>query len=53
MHARDKFIFGLDSDIIRTELLKTHLKSDGRPKTVSDVAAEAKALETANCPESQ
>lgn len=47
MHARDKFIFGLDSDIIRTELLKTHLKSDGRPKTVSDVAAEAKALETA------
>jgi len=47
MHARDKFIFGLDSDIIRTELLKTHLKSDGSAKTMSDVASEAKALETA------
>lgn len=47
MHARDKFIFGLDSDIIRTELLKTHLKSDGSAKMLSDVAAEAKALETA------
>jgi len=47
MHARDKFIFGLDCDIIRTELLKTHLKSDGSAKSMSDVAAEAKALETA------
>jgi len=47
MHARDKFIFGLDCDIIRTELLKTHLKSDGSAKTMSDVASEAKALETA------
>ena len=47
MHARDKFIFGLDCDIIRTELLKTHLKPDGSAKTMSDVSAEAKALETA------
>ena len=47
VYARDKFIFGLDGDIIRTELLKTHLKSDGTPKSISNVAGEAKALETA------
>jgi hypothetical protein len=45
--CRDKFVFGLCDSIIRTELLKTHLKSDGSEKSMSDVVAEAKTLESA------
>ena len=45
--CRDKFVFGLHDDTMRAELLKTHLKSDGAPKSMQDVVAdrEAKALE--------
>ena len=32
---------------MRAELLKTRLKPDGAPKTMQDVVAEAKALESA------
>ena len=45
--CRDKFVFGLHDDTMRAELLKTHLKSDGTPKSMQDVVAEAKALESA------
>ncbi len=45
---RDNFIFGLNSSAFRSELSKTHLRSDGTPKTMYDVVAEAKALEAAN-----
>ena len=45
--CRDKFVFGLHNDILRTDLLRTHLKSDNSSKTMSDVVAEAKALEAA------
>ena len=45
--CRDKFVFGLHDGTMRTELLKTHLKTDGTPKTMQDVVAEAKALESA------
>ena len=45
--CRDKFVFGLHDGTMRAELLKTHLKSDGMPKNMQDVVAEAKALESA------
>lgn len=45
--CRDKFVFGLHDGTLRAELLKTHLKSDGMPKNMQDVVAEAKALESA------
>ena len=44
---RDKFVFGLHDTTIRTELLKTHMKADKSKKTMSDVVAEAKTLESA------
>ena len=44
---RDKFIFGLNNDAMRAELLKTHLKPDNTPKSMADVVTEAKALESA------
>ena len=45
---RDKFVFGLQDPTIRTELLKTHLKSDNTTnKSLGDVVSEAKALESA------
>ena len=43
--CHDKFVFGLHDGTMRAELLKTHLKSDGMPKNMQDVVAEAKALE--------
>ena len=45
--CRDKFVFGLNDNGIRTELLKTHLKADGTEKSMADVVGEAKTLETA------
>ena len=45
--CRDKFVFGLCDNTIRTELLKTHLKPDGSPKTMAEVVAEAKSMESA------
>ena len=45
--CRDKFVFGLHSESIRTELLKTHLKSNGSAKSMNDVVSEAKAYESA------
>ena len=45
--CRDKLVFGLHDGTMRAELLKTHLKSDGAPKNMQDVVAEAKALESA------
>lgn len=45
--CRDKFVFGLHDGTMRAELLKTHLKSDGMPKNMQDVVADAKALESA------
>ena len=45
--CRDKFIFGLAKEGIRTELLKTHLAADKKPKSLHDVVSEAKAMETA------
>ena len=45
--CRDKFIFGLNSEHMRTELLKTHVKPDDAAKTLSDVVAEATAIESA------
>ena len=44
---RDKFIFGLNNDAMRAELLKTHLKPDNTPKSMADVVTEAKFLESA------
>ena len=41
--TRDKFIFGLNEDHTRTELLKTHVKPDNSKKTLQDVVAEARA----------
>ena len=43
----NKFVFGLHHGTVRAELLKTHFKSDGMPKSMQDVLAEAKALESA------
>jgi len=45
--CRDKFVFGLCNNTIKTELLKTHLKPDGTEKAMSDVVVEAKTLESA------
>ena len=45
--CRDKFVFGLNNETIRTELLKTHLKADGNVKTLNDTVSEAKAYESA------
>lgn len=44
---RDKFIFGLNNDTMRAELLKTHLKPDNTPKSMANVVTEAKASESA------
>ena len=44
---RDKFIFGLNEDHTRTELLKTHVKPDKSKKTQQDVVAEARTIESA------
>ncbi len=46
--CRDKFIFGLRDERIRTDLLKTHLKANGEEKTMADVTREAKAHEYAH-----
>ena len=45
--TRDKFIFGLNEDHTRTELFKTHVKPDNSKKTLQDVVAEARAIESA------
>ena len=45
--CRDKFVFGLHSESLRTELLKTHLRANGTAKSLADVAREAKAYESA------
>ena len=45
--CRDKFIFGLNEDNICTELLKTHVKPDNSEKSLYDVVAEARAIESA------
>ena len=45
--CRVKFVFGLHDGTMRAELLKTHFKSDGTPKNMQDVVADAKALESA------
>ena len=45
--CRDKFIFGLHQENMRTELLKTHMKVDKTQKTLFDVARDAKAMEAA------
>jgi len=46
--CRDKFVFGLHDTTMRTvtELLKTHLRSNGTPKVMSDVIAETKTMES-------
>ena len=41
---RDKFVFGLHSETIRTEL-KTHTKADGTAKSMTDVVSEAETYE--------
>ena len=43
----DKFIFGVNEDHTRTELLKTHIKPDNTKKTLQDVVAETRAMESA------
>ena len=45
--CREKFIFGLNDDNIRTELLKTHIKPDNFKNSLSDVVDEARAIESA------
>ena len=45
--TRDKFIFGLNEDHTRTELLKTHVKLDNSKKTLQEVVAGARAIESA------
>ena len=45
--CRVKFVFGLHSGVIRTELLKTHLTAKNTPKTMQDVVTDAKAIESA------
>ena len=37
----------MHDDTMRVGLLKSHLKSDGAPKNMQDVVAQAKALESA------
>ena len=44
---RDTFVFGLHSETIRTELLKTSTKADGTAKSMTDVVSEAKTYESA------
>ena len=44
---RDKFVFGLHGETIRTELLKTHTKADGTAKSMTDVVSEDKTYESA------
>ena len=43
----DKFIFGLNGEHMRTELLKTRVKPDNSAKTLSDAVAEARAIKSA------
>jgi hypothetical protein len=45
--CRDKFIFGLRDERLRTDLLKSHLNANGGEKTLADVTREAKAHESA------
>ena len=45
--CRDNLVFDLYDGLMRTELLKTHLKPDSTPKNMQDVVAKAKALESA------
>ena len=45
--CRDKFVFGLYDETIRTELLKSHIKADGTAKVLADVIREARAYESA------
>ena len=45
--TRDKFVFGLNEDHTRTELLKTHVKPDNTKKTLQDVVPEERAIESA------
>ena len=45
--CRDEYIFGLNGEHMRMELLKTHAKPDKSAKTLSDVVAEARAIESA------
>ena len=45
--CRDKFIFGLNGEQMRTELLKTHIKPNNTKKTLHDVVSEARAIESA------
>ncbi|XP_048580708.1 uncharacterized protein LOC116606358 [Nematostella vectensis] len=45
--SRDKFIFGLSEEQMRTELLKTNIKPDTSKKTLTDVVSEAKSIESA------
>ena len=47
---RDKFVFGLCNNTIRTELLKTHLRPDNTPKALADVVADAQSMECAQRP---
>ncbi len=46
--ARDRFIFGLRSEAIRTELLKSDVNADKSEKTMGDVTHVARAMETAD-----
>ena len=50
--CRDKFLFGLRDNIIRTELLKTHLKADNTEKSMADGSCSSKNFRnsTANKP---
>ena len=45
--CRDKFVFGLYDETIRTELLKSHIKADGTAKVLADVIRKARAYESA------
>ena len=45
--CRDKFLFELNEDNILTELLKTLIKPGNSEKSLSDVVAEARAIESA------
>ena len=41
------FIFGLNVNNMRTEVLKTHVKPDNSKETVDDVVTETKAIDSA------
>lgn len=43
--CREKLIFGLNEDTVRTELLKAHIKPDNSEKSLSDVVSEARAIQ--------